>query len=54
MNLCEPVSRWDMPTLTGEFTRCDVAHAANSAFGFAFIVSVVVIVLLAIIAFRGP
>lgn len=41
------------PTLSGDFTRCDLVDAANAGFTFAFVVSVVVVFLLAIIAFRG-
>lgn len=41
------------PHLTGEFTRCDIAEAANAGFTYAFVVSVLVVFLLAMIAFRG-
>lgn len=54
MITCPPVADpWTVPTLEGNFTRCDIAAYANTGFDYAFVVSVVVIFLLAIIAFRG-
>lgn len=44
---------WDLPVLSGDFTRCDAAQAFNTAAQLGLVTGALVVFLMAIVAFRG-